>query len=251
LQTKNEAASLIKRFWVKLVGPSAEPEVKATSSPTVEKVRPTDENQSGRGRNNRRGGRNQGQKSPEPRPNRVPQERDTKPEANKEPRPNRNIRGPGRNVRRNLAPTSNPVDEAVELVKSGTATANEAAMTEATSLAPDISAPAEDHLTRQTARKNTSRRGPNRRRPRNPNYKKAEGEGDSNGGDADLSATDTRNEDHPAQSRSYDNDFAERVERAERYEAQASVSTASEPQNPVTEPAPKAVESIKQDAATE
>jgi len=61
VQTKTEAASLIKRFWHKLVGPSAEPEVIVTPAPVVEKVRPADESKQGRSR--RRGGRNQVKKT--------------------------------------------------------------------------------------------------------------------------------------------------------------------------------------------
>ena len=248
VQSKNEAASLIKRFWHKLVGPSTEPEVKAPPAPVVEKVRSADESQPSRSR--RRGGRNQGQKNLEPRPSRTPQEQDTKQEQNKEPRPNRNIRGPGRNVRRNLAPVNNTVDETIELVKSEPVAANETPITEATLVTPEVSAPTEEQA-KQTARKNTSRRGPNRRRPRNPNYKKTEGEGDSNGGDAGEAATDTRGETRSTQSRSYDSDFAERVERTERSEPQTTISATPEPQKSVTESAPKAVESIKQDAGTE
>jgi len=243
VQTQNEAASLIKRFWHKLVGPSAEPEVKVSPAPVVERVRSTDEVQPGRGR--RRGGRNQGQKNQEPRPNRAPPEQDVKPEQNKEPRPNRNIRGPGRNVRRNLAPVNNAVDEAIELVKSEPVAANETPITEAVLLTSEVSASTEEQ-----ARKNTSRRGPNRRRPRNPNYKKTEGEGDSNG-DGGEATTEIAGEARSSQSRSYDSDFAERVERTERSESQAPVSTVAEPQKSVTESAPKAVESIKQGAATE
>ncbi len=239
VQTKNEAASLIKRFWHKLVGPGAEPEVKVPPAPVAEKVRSTDESKPGRSRSNRRG-RNQGQKNLEPRPDRTPQEQDTKQEQNKEPRPNRNIRGPGRNVRRNLAPVSNTVDENSELVKSESVTANEARITEATLVTPEVTVSIEEQA-KQTARKNSSRRGPNRRRPRNPNYKKTEGEGESNGGDAGEAATNTEGEDRSTQSRSYDSDFAERVERTERPESQRAI----------TEFAPKAVESIKQDAGTE
>jgi ribonuclease E len=230
VQPKNEAASLIKRFWHKLVGPpSAEPEVKAPSAPVVKKLRSTDESQPGRSR--RRGGRNQSQKNLEPRPNRTPQEQEARQE-NKEPRPGRNIRGPGRNVRRNLAPANNAVDETFELVKSEPLIALEMPVTEATLFTAKASESAEEQ-TRQTARKNSSRRGPNRRRPRNPNYKKIEGESDSIGSDAD--------EARPAQAQSYDSDFADRIERTERSEAQKSVS----------ESAPNAVESTKQDAATE
>jgi ribonuclease E len=243
VQTKNEAASLIKRFWNKLVGPSAEPEVKAPPVRVVEKVKPADEGLPGKSR--RRGGRSQGQKSQEPRSNRAQQDKDIKPERDKETRPARNIRGPGRNVRRNLAPGNNAADEVVELANSETMAANEAPITEAALVRPDVSAPAEEQ-TRQTARKSASRRGPNRRRPRNPNYKRIEGEGDSNGGDAGESAIDTQGEARSTQSRSYNSDFAERVERAERPEAQATISATPEQQKSVTESAPKAVEEIKE-----
>jgi len=239
VQTKNEAASLIKRFWQKLVGPGAEPEVKVPSAPVVEKVRSTDESQSGRSR--RRGGRNQSQKNLEPRPNRTAQEQETKQEQNKDPRPNRNIRGPGRNVRRNLAPVNNIVDEAIEPVISEYANANEAPITEETLLTAEVSAQGEEQA-KQTARKNASRRGPNRRRPRNPNYKKTEGEGDSNGGNDGEATTEITGEARSTQSRSYDSDFAERVERTERSVPQAPDSTAPEPQKSVTEFAPKVVE---------
>jgi ribonuclease E len=239
VQTKNEAASLIKRFWHKLVGPSAEPEVIVPPAPVVEKVRSADESQPGRSR--RRGGRNQGQKNLEPRPNRTPQEQDTKQEQNKEPRPNRNIRGPGRNVRRNLAPVNNTVDEAAELVKSESVAANETPITEAALQTVEVSAPTEEQA-KQTARKNTSRRGPNRRRPRNPNYKKTEGEVDSNDGVAGEATTGITGEARLAESRSYDSDFVERVERTEGFEPQTPISVAPEPQKSATESVSKAVE---------
>jgi ribonuclease E len=271
VQIKNEAASLIKRFWDKLIGPSAEPEVLVAvpaPAPVVEKIRSTDDSQPNRGRNNRRGGRNQGSKSQEPRPPRAPKDQDTKQEQNKdnkenkEPKPNRNIRGPGRNVRRNLAPVNTMTDETVELVKNKPVAANEAAVTEATILVPDSSVSPEEQA-RQAARKSTNRRGPNRRRPRNPNYKKADGEGDSNDGEGDSngggseSIADTQSEARPAPSRSYDSDFAERVEkiekseRAERSEPQAPVSVMPEPQKAFPESVSKAVEPTKQDTPTE
>ena len=241
VQTKNEAASLIKRFWHKLVGPSVEPEVVTTPAPVVEKVRSADESKQSRNRSNRRG-RNQGQKNLEPRPDRAPLEQDSKPEQNKEPRPNRNIRGPGRNVRRNLAPVTPSGDEAVEIVKSDAFAANETPSIEETSFTPEVSAAVEEEA-KQTARKASSRRGPNRRRPRNPNYKKTEGEGESNGAEAGEITREMTGEAPLAQSRSYDSDFAERVERTERSEAQTPVAVAPEPQKTViTESAPKTFE---------
>jgi ribonuclease E len=241
VQTKNEAASLIKRFWQKLVGPSVEPEVIVTPAPVVEKARSADDSKQSRNRSNRRG-RNQGQKNLEPRPDRVPLEQDSKPEQNKEPRPNRNIRGPGRNVRRNLAPVTPTGDEAVELVKTDAFAAHETQSIEETSFSPEVSAGVEEEG-KQTARKTSSRRGPNRRRPRNPNYKKAEGEGETNGAEAGEITREMTGEAPPAQSRSYDSDFAERVERTERSEFQVPVVAVPEPQKTViTESAPKTFE---------
>ncbi|MDD5461070.1 MAG: Rne/Rng family ribonuclease [Methylococcales bacterium] len=233
VQTKNEADSLIKRFWHKLVGPSPEPEVKAPPAPVIEKVKSPDEGQPGRNRNNRRS-RGQGQKNQEPRPNRAPQEQEAKQEQNKEARPPRNIRGPGRNVRRNLAPVNNTVDEAADLIKNEPVVADEMAVAEATALLPEVSSPVEEQA-KQTIRKSPSRRGPNRRRPRNPNYKKPEGEGDSNGGNGGEAATETQ----PTQIQSYDSNFAERVERTEHSEPQSSLPV-------VTESKPKVVEESKE-----
>ena len=239
VQTKTEAASLIKRFWHKLVGPSAEPELETPPKPVIEKARSADESRQSRSRSNRRG-RNQAQKTQETRPSRAPQEQETKHEQSKEPR-TRNIRGPGRNVRRNLAPANKTVDEAIENVKNEVVAVNETAITEATLLVtPDISAPAEEQI-KQTDRKINSRRSPNRRRPRNPNYKKTEMESNSNGGDAGEATPEITGESRSAPSRSYDNDFAERVERAERSgsESRINISATPEPQKSVTESAPK------------
>jgi ribonuclease E len=241
VQTKNEAASLIKRFWHKLVGPNAEPEVKVTPAPVVEKVRSTDDSQPSRSR--RRGGRNQGQKNLETRPSRTSQEQETNQEPNKEPKPNRNIRGPGRNVRRNLAPVNKTVDENSDLVRSEPMAAKEAPITEEPLLTTEVSAPSEEQ-TKQTARKNTSRRGPNRRRPRNPNYKKTDSEDNSSGSDTGEAATKITGEGRRLESRSYDSDFVERVERTERSEPQSSF--AQEPQDSVSEFAPKTVKEIKE-----
>ncbi|UOA07960.1 Rne/Rng family ribonuclease [Methylobacter sp. S3L5C] len=259
VQVKNEAASLIKRFWDKLVSLGAEPEIIAapTPAPVVEKARSADESQPSRGRNNRRG-RSQGQKSTEPRPNRSQQEQEAKPEPskdsregkeNREPKPNRNIRGPGRNVRRNLAPVTNAGDESIALVKSESVAVNEASINEATLPSADASA-STDEQPRQTARKSTSRRGPNRRRPRNPNYKKTDEDGESNGGNAGEVSTVAQDDVRPTKPRSYNSDFAERQEKVERSEPKAPAVDTLEPKQAAPESAPKVVEP-KQDAPTE
>ena len=180
------------------------------------------------------------------RPERAAPAQDAKPEQNKDPRPGRNIRGPGRNVRRNLAPGNAPVNEGVDETNvafnpEAPTAANVAPVTEATLVTQDVVATS-DEQSPPVARKSASRRGPNRRRPRNPNYKKAEGEGDTSNGDTDLAASDSRSEERPGPSRSYDSDFAERVERTERSEPQAPVVKTPEPPKTITESAPKASE---------
>ena len=128
--------------------------------------------------------------------------------------------------------------------------ADETPIADVALLTPEVSAPTEEQA-KQSARKNPSRRGPNRRRPRNPNYKKTDVEGDSNGGDSGEVTAEMTGEDRITQARSYDSDFAERVERTERSEPQVQISVTPEPQKSVTESASKAVESINQDVGTE
>ncbi len=257
VQAKSEASSLIKRFWNKLLGTDAasvaetvtEVNVPTTSAP--EKTRTAEEGQPNRNRNNRRGGRNQGQRNQEPRPPRGPkeprpervlqerrpedqaqeqesraedqsQEQEAKPEKNKGPR-TRNMRGPGRNVRRNLAPANG--EEGGDLVVNQLPIINEGSVTETSVSAQEQEGSNEGGDQAQpTVRKNNNRRGPNRRRPRNPNYKKTEGEVDAVVGDTTLVAIDSRSEDRGSQTRSYNSEFAERVEKTESPESPKSMN---------------------------
>ncbi len=257
VQAKSEASSLIKRFWNKLLGTDAasvaetvtEVNVPTTSAP--EKTRTAEEGQPNRNRNNRRGGRNQGQRNQEPRPPRGPkeprpervlqerrpedqaqeqesraedqsQEQEAKPEKNKGPR-TRNMRGPGRNVRRNLAPANG--EEGGDLVVNQLPIVNEGSVTETSVSAQEQEGSNEGGDQAQpTVRKNNNRRGPNRRRPRNPNYKKTEGEVDAVVGDTTLVAIDSRSEDRGSQTRSYNSEFAERVEKTESPESPKSMN---------------------------
>ncbi len=257
VQAKSEASSLIKRFWNKLLGTDAasvaetvtEVNVPTTSAP--EKTRTAEEGQPNRNRNNRRGGRNQGQRNQEPRPPRGPkeprpervlqerrpedqaqeqesraedqsQEQEAKPEKNKGPR-TRNMRGPGRNVRRNLAPANG--EEGGDLVVNQLPIVNEGSVTETSVSAQEQEGSNESGDQAQpTVRKNNNRRGPNRRRPRNPNYKKTEGEVDAVVGDTTLVAIDSRSEDRGSQTRSYNSEFAERVEKTESPESPKSMN---------------------------
>ncbi len=262
VQAKNEAASLIKRFWEKLVGSSSsETEQKTVAvAPTSERSSSSEESQgaNNRSRNNRRGRNNQGQRNQESRSNRPPQQqsqdRHANAEANKEikeprenkeikennegvdnkePRTNRNMRGRGRNVRRNLAPVSPVTEEAAELIKTETAPV-EVVVNSEVNIDVAESVVAQDEQQPKSERKNNNRRGPNRRRPRNPNYKRAENEGEStSNGEVDATpyfvdesqapVAEVREVKAPA-ARSYDSDFAQRVEKFERTEVQTQVS---------------------------
>jgi len=277
VQNKSESASLIQRFWHKLIGPgtSTAPKAKVTVAvqQSTERAKPVDEGQPNKNRGNRQGqGQGQGQNQDRGRgrgrgqgrgqhPNQeqvqAPEQGHApklKPEQNPDaPRPNRPPRGQGRNVKRNLDPANPPVTK-TETVKS-----EAVEVSEIVSSAPEQApATAGEH-----PKRNNARRGPNRRRPRNPNYKKPETDGDSNA--AYEASGESSDESRPA-PRSYDNDFAQRAERTERPEAPANVpsqdntgyrdSEAEKPTatvepapapKPVAEAAPRPVEAVRQE----
>jgi len=263
VQNKSEAASLIQRFWHKLIGSSATP--KAATIQTAERTKPADESQAGRSRDNRQGqgqnqerGRGRGRGRGQGRGQNGQKEQiqtleqghapKQKPEQNQDtPHPNRPPRGQGRNVKRNLDPANMPVVQ-TEPVKSEAADFDDVAEVIAT--APEAIASPVAAGEREHPKRNNARRGPNRRRPRNPNYKKPETDGESN--TAHEASSENSGESRPAAPRSYDNDFAERVEKSERPEPQVN---APSPVNTITqqseapkpaEPAPKPVEVVRQ-----
>ncbi len=217
-QNKNEAANLIKRFWNKLVNyvEVPEPEVTVSAPTVIEKVQtPQPEAQVNRSRNNNNRRGNSKNKNPQ----NPPQEPQTA--QNQEPRPNRQQRGPGRNVRANLAP--------IPAVEAGVS--NEVATVPSTATIPEVDSVVELVSSPDTElaiatdalkpeRKNNTRRGPNRRRPRNPNYKKPELDGDAqpSNGDETPSTETVASEPRPAPARSYNSEFAERIEKVERAE---------------------------------
>jgi ribonuclease E len=280
VQSKNESASLIQRFWHKLVGPSVstEPKTKVTATvQTTERSKPVDESQPGKNRGNRQGqgqnqdrgrgrgrgqGRGQHPSQEQAQASEQVQAPKPKPEQNPDaPRPNRPPRGQGRNVKRNLDPANLPVAK-TEAVKS-----EAVEVSEIVSSAPELaSAPA---TAGEHPKRNNARRGPNRRRPRNPNYKKPETDGDSNS--THEASSESNDESRPA-PRSYDNDFAKRAERTERPESPANVpsqdntgnqdsearkpAATAEPASvpaptpapkPVVEAAPRPVEAVRQE----
>jgi len=250
MHNKNEASSLIKRFWNKLVSSldiTPEPAVEAApvlaAPATAEKVQPVQEGQQqNRSRNNRRNNnKNRSAQTPEQGAAAAPQQQ------NQEPRPNRQQRGPGRNVRPNIPPV-----QAVDSEVSNEAVV--APVTPAVIPTPDAAREIVSHTDAEAVisteeqapkpeRKNNARRGPNRRRPRNPNYKKPEFDNDApvhhNDESPNTGAEDNASEPRPAKVRSYDSEFAERVEKVERTEAPVHTPSPVEHHAPVAESAPK------------
>ena len=254
VQNKNEAASLIQRFWHKLIGSSAEP--KTMTIQTTERARPTDEAQQNRNRSNRQGqGQNQDRARNRGRgPGRGPNQEQVqaseqgqaarqKPEQNPDsPRPNRPPRGQGRNVRRNLDPANMPI------ANTGQVNIEAVELGEIISNTPEFASAPVVAIGEQPKR-NNARRGPNRRRPRNPNYKKPETNGDSN--TVINAPAESNAEPRSAEPRSYDNDFAKRAERTEYPESQSKALIPVKTDNQdsavkkpvlIAEPAPAAIQ---------
>ncbi|MEQ1486025.1 Rne/Rng family ribonuclease [Methyloglobulus sp.] len=226
VQNKNESASLIKRFWHKLVG--SKPEKINEAGPQPPKSSGiAEENRQSRSRNNNR--RSQSSKKEigdnrvargqqQPRNNRPPRGQEQRTTNPQEPRPQQNRQqDSSRNNRPDV--TSAPVDEMnnkgmpvsepeqfapvflpnIEVAADNAATANFDETSESNG----------DEKSRPNNKRNGSRRGPNRRRPRNPNYKKPE----SAGGDenrAEGSSGEQGGEAQSSQAKSYAAEFASR-----------------------------------------
>jgi ribonuclease E len=221
LQNKNDAANLIKRFWHKLVSCANGIEESTPETITlvpvlatvVEKVSVAQENQSNRNRNNNNR-RDKSKNRNTPLPEQAAQ--------NQEARPNRPARGQGRNVRPNITPPLPSVvepelnNEAVVVTPKSNDQENEVIFSADT----DVVISTEEQ-TPKPERKNNTRRGPNRRRPRNPNYKKPESDGKAQAHHREESSNaegQSNDEPRPAAIRSYNSEFAERIEKIERAE---------------------------------
>ncbi len=239
VQNRNEAATLIKRFWNKLVScvsiETTELETpEEVIEPVIEKAPAVQENQQNQNRNRNNNNRRDKNKNRERNNNNQEQAAQ-----NQEPRPNRPMRGPGRNVRPNLPPVVSvvetieaPVSAAFPIPVSEVVRNVPREQQESENLLTDaVSENNGDTLAPKPERKNNSRRGPNRRRPRNPNYKKPEIDGESPVFHSDESpniehhetneARHETNEPRHTPVRSYNSEFAERIEKIERTEPPA------------------------------
>ena len=251
VQNKNESASLIKRFWHKLVGTSpAKGQEKTKESPTqVAKSNAAGEdNRQPRPRNNNRRGQ-------APNPNQNPN-REANPgrEAPRGQQPARNARPPRGQENRPSGthdtnrPPNRPHEPIRDFKRETVPPVGEEINARAIN-SPEIDAPtfmprqeamdegqvnvnieetlprSEEQKARLDNKRNNSRRGPNRRRPRNPNYKKPDVVGENgNNGDGQLRESSGENQANAAAS--YAADFANRQGKEDRQEFQSSSSNA-------------------------
>jgi ribonuclease E len=223
VQNKNESASLIKRFWHKLVGSKPEKinesEIQPPKSSGI-----SEENRQSRSRNNNRRGQSKRETGDnrvarvqqQPRNNRPPRVQEQRATNPQEPRPPQNRQqDSNRNNRRDVAPP--PIDEinkdlvvgAEQFTPVFLPNVEVAADNAATANLDDTSEGNGDDKSRPGNKRNGSRRGPNRRRPRNPNYKKPE----SAGGDenrAEGSSGEQGGDSQSSQTKSYAAEFASR-----------------------------------------
>jgi ribonuclease E len=200
MQSKIESASLIKRFWYKLIGPGKKPAApEPVAAPQAkEKTHPP----AGRNRSGKRG-KDQSQ--------------------NGEARANRNPKASGKNVKHPHEPARQIVEkpEPIEV--------ESVSETDAVPAAPETAA-ANGEQKKHFGGK-SGRRGPNRRRPRNPNYNKPEGNGETGSRPDDSSPLPLReNESESTGSASYSRDFSPRMAPASPQESRP------ERQSPRAEP---------------
>ncbi len=208
MQNNNESASLIKRFWHKLIG--SKPTTAAATATTKSPVEHRKSSTSGQ-RNNNKNRDNRGNKPQAPL-----QSQEAK-SAPQEARANRPPRGQGRNVKRNLDPANLPAPKRPPLSEELPVSSDVVSAESETQSSVAATEPTQN----QPSNSRNNRRGPNRRRPRNPNYKKPES--DSEGGVSTSSETDGRRGETTEQPRSYATDFAERVHGAESSRPKGSI----------------------------
>jgi ribonuclease E len=223
IQNKSEAISLIKRFWQKLVKVSTETETVAVA--VIEENVVTTDSPPERSRNNNR---NKSSKNP------------------RDSQSNRRSRGQGRNVRPNI----DPIGAAQQKTDNGNTKTEVTVDLVVEPVVLDAeAATASEEQNKSNGRKNNLRRGPNRRRPRNPNYKKPEhGENagdaptnnDSSGAETTLATDSAPNQNHLAKRNKSQSPEISEAPAQPKIESTASVQPVQEkPSHP--EPATKSI----------
>lgn len=226
VQNKNESASLIKRFWHKLVGVKPE-KAGIPSSPATRATEEVSENRQVKSRNNRRGQQAankdlnanrvpRGQQPRDNRQNRPPKNQEQRAAGPQEPRQNRHQENNRNDRRDNTQVPKKEVaaDSQVNEIKPGLPVVMPTAEVLDTNIVAQVSvedAAVNNDEQRQNPRnkRNGSRRGPNRRRPRNPNYKRP----DAAGGDENSSEGASGGEQGgklPVQTSTYAAEFSSR-----------------------------------------
>ncbi len=201
IQHKNEAASLIKRFWHKLVssintdGATTEADekpavIETSAAPTVSENPKPFKSRNNRRNRNRNQNRNNNQAAAATTETTAADNGNSPQQAPQQP-----VKVSTRNVRPNLPRVENTETAASATPQNAALDAND-----------NADATNEDG-NRQNPRRGNSRRGPNRRRPRNPNYKKPENGTENNAEpmDADNYTQPERSADHHDRDRDHDN----------------------------------------------
>ena len=244
VQTRQESSSLIKRFWHKLVGSKPkQTNGSAQASPKNKSADAKDINRQARSRNNRdgRGLNNEaaaGNRAPRPqqqrdnRQNRPPRGQEKRTSAPiQQPRPQHNRQQDSGRVERqpsvlpitedlkDLAMPETGLSQPVFMPKNQTTEENAQVVN-----SEELAVNTDEQQTRPSNKRNGSRRGPNRRRPRNPNYKRL----DSEGGDESRGESGSDGQGNGVQgtqASSYASDFSNRNG---RHEDSPSAATAPE-----------------------
>lgn len=263
VQNKNESASLIKRFWHKLVGTGptkAKTKVKNSPAQIVKDDGAAEENRQTRPRNNNRRGQGSNQNQ---NPNREVnagrgQPRGQQPQRNARPprgqdsrsttpqeatRPTNRRQEPIRDFKRDVAPPSvEDISVSSNIITPEVPAQTFAPKQEAVVESPIVANSEEatsgssEEKTRPDNKRSNSRRGPNRRRPRNPNYKKPESTGEV-GDNAESADKEFSGAAQASPASSYAANFANRQGKEGGSESQVSTSNAApEIANPTAAP---------------
>ncbi|WP_411725315.1 Rne/Rng family ribonuclease [Methyloglobulus sp.] len=186
VQNKNGSASLIKRFWHKLVGTSTV-KAKESSAPAAKGSRVAEESRQQRSRNYKRGQSpnkdtddSRAPRGQPPRHNRLARGQEQRSSAPQETRPTQNRpQDSSRNDRRDFAPPPteeinngpivNEPERLAPVFLPKIENADDSAVTDNLEETPSNNG---EQKSRLDNKRSSPRRGPNRRRPRNPNYKR-------------------------------------------------------------------------------
>ncbi|CAG7856903.1 Ribonuclease E [biofilm metagenome] len=220
LPDKAESASLIKRFWNKLVGTKPAKSSKPAANHTKGAITEDGSRQQrdrDRGRNNRRGGQPYNQETSGNRPPRGQQSRDNrqnrpprqeqKPQSSQEQRPAATRQhDTGRQEKKDAYSQREESFPAKPIAETKPFTpvslSDEFPVDNLTVDAETESAQSINNEQKPRSANKRNRRGPNRRRPRNPNFSRSESDTNSDGG-SEVAETGSQGETKGKESKTY------------------------------------------------